>query len=406
MLLLLLQIAVILALSRVMRWVFAAFRQPAVIGEMVAGLMLGPSCFGWLMPAAFAALFSPPTLPSLNVLSQIGLVAFMFLVGLRLRSHSLGAKRRVAIVLSGASIVVPFALGALLASAVHQDLAPAGVGVLPFALFIGAAMSITAFPVLARILLEHELLTTELGMLAITCAAFDDVTGWLILAGILTLVQSGTAQAFAGRIVLFFGYLAVMALVVRPALGRLARTREAVRLGVFVLVVVASAAATDALGVHALFGAFFAGLMMPPGAELEQSITRRVEPVTMTVLVPLFFASTGLRTNVQLIDSAALWLIAALFLATAIIGKGAASMVAGRVMGMQWREAAAIGVLLNTRGLIELVILNIGLELGILSPIVYSMLVLMALITTFMASPLIAALLGRGATLSGSPNPA
>ncbi len=392
MVLLLLQIVVILALSRAMRWLFAAFKQPAVIGEMVAGLMLGPSCFGWLMPATFSALFSPPTLPSLNVLSQIGLVAFMFLVGLRLRSHSLGAKRRVAIVLSGASIVVPFALGAVLASAVHGDLAPAGVGVLPFALFIGAAMSITAFPVLARILIEHDLLTTELGILAITCAAFDDVTGWLILAGILTLVQSGTPQAFAGRIVLFFGYLAVMAIVVRPALDWIARKREAVRMGAFILVVLASAAATDALGVHALFGAFFAGLMMPPGADLEQSITRRVEPVTMTVLLPLFFAFTGLRTNVQLIDSVALWGIATLFLATAIVGKGAASMVAARAMGMKWRDAAAIGVLLNTRGLIELVILNIGLELGILSPVVYSMLVLMALITTFMASPLISAL--------------
>lgn len=399
MLLLLFQIAVILALSRVMRWVFVAFKQPAVIGEMVAGLMLGPSCFGWLMPAAFAALFSPQTLPSLNRLSQIGLVLFMFIVGLRLRSHSLGTRRRVAVVLSGASIVVPFALGALLAAAVHQRLAPSGVGPLPFALFIGAAMSITAFPVLARILIEHDLLTTELGILAITCAAFDDVTGWLMLAGILTLVHAGTAQELAGRLVLFAGYLAVMALIVRPLLRWLALSERsgskgssAVRVVVPILVVAASAAATEALGVHALFGAFFAGLMMPDGAGFERSVVRRVEPVTMTLLLPLFFAFTGLRTNVQLIDSPTLWRDAALFLAVAIVGKGGATTIAARVMGVEWREASALGVLMNTRGLIELVILNVGFELGILSPVVYSMLVLMALITTFMASPLITAL--------------
>jgi Kef-type K+ transport system membrane component KefB len=352
------------------------------------------------MPSAFAALFPPQTLPSLNTLSQVGLVLFMFLVGLRLRSHALGTRRRVAIVLSGASIVMPFALGTLLASAVHYRLAPSGVGLLPFALFIGAAMSITAFPVLARILLEHGLLTTELGTLAITCAAFGDVTGWLMLAGILTLVHAGTPQGFVGRIVLFFGYLAVMAFIVRPSLRRLARwpafssAVSGVRVGVLLLVVLASAVATDALGVHALFGAFFAGLMMPAGADLERSVTQHVEPVTMTLL-PLFFAFTGLRTNVQLIDNSALWRDAALFLAVAVVGKGVASAIAARAMGIAWREAAALGVLLNTRGLIELVVLNVGLELGIVSPLVYSMLVLMALVTTFMASPLMTALVRR-----------
>jgi Kef-type K+ transport system membrane component KefB len=304
----------------------------------------------------------------------------------------------VAIVLSGASIVVPFALGALLASAVHHRLAAAGVGLLPFVLFIGAAMSITAFPVLARILIEHGLLTTELGILAITCAAFDDVTGWLMLAGILTLVHAGTPQAFVGRIVLFFAYLAVMAFIVRPSLRWLARRPAfasgppVVHIGILLLVVSASAVATDALGVHALFGAFFAGLMVPAGLDRERSVTRRIEPVTMTLLLPLFFAFTGLRTNVRLIDSPALWRDAALFLAIAIVGKGGASTIAARSMGIDWRKAAALGVLLNTRGLIELVILNVGFDLGILSPLVYSILMLMALITTLMTSPLITTL--------------
>jgi Kef-type K+ transport system membrane component KefB len=396
---LLLQVAVILALSRVARWLFVPLGQPAVIGEMVAGLMLGPSFFGWLMPRSSAALFAPPTLPSLNALSQIGLVLFMFLVGLRLGSPHLDARRRVAIVTSGTSIVVPFVLGALLAVAVHDRLAPAGVGVLPFALFIGTAMSITAFPVLARILTDHRLVTTEIGVIAIACAAFDDVTGWLILGGVTALVRAGDAHAFVTRTLLFVGYLAIMMVVVRPALRWFARWRgprfgaSADDLAVGLLVMLLSAVTTESLGVHALFGAFFAGLMMPRDAHIEQVFVERVEPVTMTLLLPLFFAFTGLRTTVQLIDSAALWRDAALILTVAVVGKGGGSVLAARVMGLRWRDASALGVLLNTRGLIELVVLNIGLELGILSPVVFSMMVVMALITTFMTSPIITWLL-------------
>ena len=216
---LLLQIAVILALARVARWLFLPLGQPAVVGEMIAGLMLGPSLFGWLMPQSSAALFASSSLPSLNALSQIGLVLFMFLVGLRLGPQHLDARRRMAMVTSGTSIVVPFVLGALLATRLHGRLAPAGVGALPFALFIGAAMSITAFPVLARILIDRRLLTTEIGVIAITCAAFDDVTGWLILGGILALVRSGdAARVVVTRTLLFVGYLAIMIAVVRPAL--------------------------------------------------------------------------------------------------------------------------------------------------------------------------------------------
>ena len=399
---LLLQVAVILALSRVARWLFAPLGQPAVVGEMAAGLLLGPSFFGWLMPRTSAALFAPPTLPSLNALSQIGLVLFMFLVGLRLGSPNAAARRRVAIVTSGTSIVVPFVMGALLAVAVHERLAPAGVGVLPFALFIGTAMSITAFPVLARILIDRRLLKTEVGAIAITCAAFDDVTGWLILSGVTALVRAGDAHVFVTRTFLFVGYLSIMIVVVRPALRWFVRWRgprfgaSADDLAVGLLVMLLSAVATESLGVHALFGAFFAGLMMPRDANIERVFAERIEPVTMTLLLPLFFAFTGLRTTVQLIDSAALWRDAALILTVAVVGKGGGSLLAARARGIRWREASALGVLLNTRGLVELVVLNIGLELGILSPVVFSMLVLMALITTFMTSPLIAWLLPMG----------
>ena len=396
---LLLQIAVILALARLVSRLCRPLGQPAVIGEMIAGLLLGPSCFGWIAPSWADALFPTPTLPSLNALSQIGLVLFMFLVGLRLGSHPTRASRRVAIVISGTSIVVPFAMGSLLASFIHGRLAPSGVAFVPFMLFMGTAMSITAFPVLARILTDRRLLTTEIGIIAITCAAFDDVTGWLILGAIMTLVNAGEAQTIGMRALLFLVYLAVMTLAVRPTVGWLAR-RKGSSFGTtpngfafILLVMLASAITTEWLGVHALFGAFFAGLMMPREAPIERLFTERVEPLTMTLLLPLFFAVTGLRTNVQLIDRPELWRDAALILTVAVVGKGVSSALVARGLGVGWREATALGLLLNTRGLIELVVLNIGLELGVLSPVVFSMLVLMALITTFLTSPLVGRLI-------------
>ena len=298
---LLLQVAIIFTVSRAARRLFVPLGQPAVVGEMAAGLMLGPSCFGWLMPRASAALFAAPSLPALNALSQVGLVLFMFLVGLRLDSPHLDARKHVAIVTSATSIIVPFVLGVLLAVAIHERLAPPGVGRWPFALFIGTAMSITAFPVLARILVDHGLLKTPLGVVAIACAAFDDVTGWMILGGITALVRAADARTFLARIVLFTGYLGAMVTVVRPLLRAYGRWRgprfsgsgEALAIGLIVMTV--SAATTQWVGVHALFGAFFAGLMMPREAGVERIFARRIEAVTVSLLLPLFFAFTGLR---------------------------------------------------------------------------------------------------------------
>ena len=401
--LLLLQIAVILIVSRILRYLFVAIGQPAVIGEMVAGLMLGPSLFGLVLPGWFGALFTAASLSPLNALSQLGLLLFMFIVGLKLGSQPLGTARRIAVVTSLTSIIVPFALGAAVGSLVHARLAPEGVAVLPFALFVGAAMSITAFPVLARILFDQGMFNTQVGTVAISCAAFDDVTGWLILAAVTMLVDATDPRMFAVRALMLGGYIALMMYGVRPLLRRLAERRGdgfgsgADDLAVPVLVMLLSAMATEWLGVHALFGAFFAGLMMPRGGTVERAFVERVEPLTVTLLVPLFFAFTGLRTQVGLIDSAELWLDAGAFLAVAIAGKGVASTLAARVMGMTWRDSSMLGALLNTRGLIELVILSIGLDLGILSPVVFSMLVLMALITTFMTSPLIVLLRNKQA---------
>jgi len=393
---LLVQIAAILAAARAARWLVKPLGQPPVVGEMIAGLLLGPSGYGWLMPAQSAALFAPESLPPLNALSQLGLVLFMFLVGIRLGAPRGGAAtRRVAVVTSATSIAVPFALGVWLASILHARLAPAGVSVLPFSLFVGAAMSITAFPVLARILIDRDLLTTELGVMAIACAAFDDVTGWMMLGGVMALVHAGDGRMLAVHALVFAGYLAVMTWAVRPALRWFAARRGAAfgspdDLVLVMLVMLLSAAATEALGMHALFGAFFAGLMMPKTPSVERAFVDRVEPLTTAVLLPLFFAFTGLRTEVRLIDSADLWRDAALVMAVAVVGKGGSSIVASRAMGLAWRDAGALGALLNTRGLIELVVLNIGLELGVLSPVMFSMLVLMAIGTTCMTSPIVA----------------
>lgn len=391
---LLLQVAIVLAVARVARWLVVPLGQPPVIGEMVAGLLLGPSLFGWLMPEWSASLFAAPTLPALNALSQLGLVLFMFFVGVRVDLHKIESRRTVAMVTSAVSIVVPFALGAWLASTLHARLAPAGIGVVPFALFFGAAISITAFPVLARILIDQRLLGTEVGVMAITCAAFDDVTGWMILAGITTLVRpDGASNTLAVRLLLFAGYLAAMVIVGRPMVRWVGRRRGVAfgessdDLAMVLLVVLLSAVATDWLGVHALFGAFFAGLIMPREAHVERLFEERIEPLTMALLLPLFFAFSGLRTNVQLIDNPSNWRDAALILGVAIAGKAGASTIAARAMGSSWRDAGTLGFLLNTRGLVELVVLNIGLDLGILSPIVFSMLVVMALVTTFMTSP-------------------
>ena len=378
---------------------------------MWAGLLLGPSLLGWLWPSGFAAVFPGPSLPALNALSQIGLVLFMFIVGLRLGSHTSGGLRHAAIVTSLTSIAAPFVLGAWLATTLHARLAPAGVGLLPFALFVGAAMSITAFPVLARILVDHQLLNTNLGVIAISCAAFDDVAGWLILAVVMTFAGGNAGgPSVPARMLMLAAYLAVMLFAVRPALRRLVTSRvhmtapPAERLVVPLLVLLLSAVVTELVGVHALFGAFFAGLIVPRGAGLEEIFVERVEPMTVTLLLPIFFAFTGLRTSVQLVDSLPLVRDAIVILIVAVAAKGGASALAARASGLPWKDAAALGALVNTRGLIELVILNVGLDAGVLAPRIFSMMVLMAVVTTCMTSPLLNALglatSGRGRAAS------
>jgi Kef-type K+ transport system membrane component KefB len=394
--LLIAQIATIMIVARLMGWLFHRFHQPRVIGEMVAGILLGPSLLGWAAPGVSATLFPPASLGYLNALSQIGLLLFMFLVGLEMDLEQLRKLGRAAMTISLASIIAPFILGFLLAVYLYSRLSAPNVNFTGFALFMSIAMSITAFPVLARILTERNMLRSRVGAVSITCAAVNDVMAWIILAGIIVLIRSSNPTLPLWMMLAGLGvFVLAMLFVVRRALHRLVAHFERQGglthdiLAVILLLVMASGWMTEFLGVHALFGAFLAGAIMPRHHELSGELWRRCETLVVTLLLPLFFAFTGLRSSIFLISGAQMWLYCAVIIALAIIGKLCGSLVAARIQGMSWREAAAVGVLMNTRGLVELIILNIGLDLGILSQTLFSIMVLMALVTTFMASPLL-----------------
>lgn len=417
--LLIAQILTILVVARLIGWVFQKIHQPRVIGEMVAGILLGPSLFGWLAPNLSAALFPLASLGYLGALSQVGLLLFMFLVGLELDLRQLRELGRAAVVTSQVSIIVPFVSGSLFALYLYPKLYPElyaglsdqGVSVAGFVLFMGAAMSVTAFPVLARILTEHNMLRTRVGSVAITCAAVDDVTAWCILAGIIVIVRSSSsAMPLWLMLTGLVAFVLVMLFVVRRVLSKLAVLYEkrgslsADTIAVILLLVLTSSFITESLGVHAFFGAFLAGVVMPRHAKLSRELSQKFESIVVVLLLPLYFALTGLRSSIFLISGARMWFYAAVIIVLAVAGKLGGSMVSARMNGMTWREAAAVGVLMNTRGLVELVILNIGLDLGILSPALFSIMVLMALITTLMTTPLLKWILGPHASNEQIPS--
>jgi len=385
---LLLQIAVILALCRLLYGFLWRMSQPPVIGEIIAGLLLGPSFFGWLAPSWYEQLFPASSLPALNGLSQVGLVLFMFLVGLRLDLSEVGSFRHVAGLAGLFSIVVPFAAGLALAGPLHV-FAPQSP-MLPFSLFLAVSMSITAFPVLARILQDEGLTETPLGHIAITCAALNDVAAWTLLAWIAALTRSTNGQVSVfGTIATVGAYGLIMAFVVRPVLRLLTRRFPAVgELQVMLVIAFLSSWVTESIGIHAFFGAFFAGVIWPRGKDIGQAHSK-LEAVTMTVLIPLFFSYTGIRTNLGLIGGTGAWPWAAVIIATATVAKVGGAFLGGTIMRFGVGDSLALGVLLNTRGLVELIALNVGLDLGILSPALFAMLVLMALTTTLMTVPVL-----------------
>ncbi|MDR2228813.1 MAG: cation:proton antiporter [Flavobacteriaceae bacterium] len=391
--LLLVQIVTIILVARLFGWICMKMRQPSVIGEMIAGIALGPSLLGLYFPEFSAFLFPKESLGNLQFLSQIGLIFFMYIVGMELDLSVLRKKAHDAVVISHASIIIPFALGIGLSYFIYKEFAPDGVPFSSFALFIAIAMSITAFPVLARIVQERNLQKTKLGTIVITCAAADDITAWCILAAVIAIVKAGSFASSIYVIIMAIAYVFLMIKVVRPFLKRIAdlQTGKGIMsksvVAIFFLVLIISAYATEVIGIHALFGAFMAGAIMPENAKFRNIFIEKVEDVALVVLLPLFFVFTGLRTEIGLLNHGHLWITAGLIILVAVTGKFIGSALTAKFLRIGWKDSLTIGALMNTRGLMELIVLNIGYDLGVLSPEIFAMMVIMALFTTFMTGP-------------------
>ncbi len=404
----LLALVVIIVAARLCGALFARLHQPPVMGEVMAGILLGPSLLGQVSPAAMHYLQPVAIAPVLSAVAQIGVMLFMFLVGLELDMGRLGRRTRAMIVISQVSIVVPFLLGMGLAVYLYPRLSSSDVPFTVFALFIGVSLSVTAFPVLARILTDRGIQGTELGMVALSCAAVGDVTAWCLLA-FVTAVASATMSSAAITFTLTIVYLAAMLLVARPLIARAVRVQElrgVVSQGAIAMAVVGmllSALATEAAGIHAIFGAFFAGALIPHESRLARTLTRALSDLVVVLFLPVFFASTGMRTEIGLVSGASQWLLCGLIILVASVGKFGGTFVAARLTGFGGRESAALGVLMNTRGLMELIVLNVGLDLGILAPALFAMLVLMAVATTFATTPILDRILRRGPAPAGEP---
>jgi Kef-type K+ transport system membrane component KefB len=390
---LLAQIVMIILVARLFGWVFKKIGQPTVIGEIIAGIVLGPSLVGLYFPAFSAALFPVESLGNLKFLSQIGLILFMFVIGMELDVKILKNKASEAIVISHASIIIPFAMGIGLSYFVYKRFAPTGVEFLSFSLFMGIAMSITAFPVLARIVQERGIHKTKLGAIVITCAAADDITAWCLLAVVIAIVKAGNFVGSLYVISLAVFYVLAMIFLVKPFLkriGDLYGSKDSIGkpvMAIFFLFLILSSYATEVIGIHALFGAFMMGSIMPDVSKFRMIFIEKVEDVAVILLLPLFFVYTGLQTEIGLINDPYLWKVTAAIIAVAVIGKFLGSALAARFVGQNWKDSLTIGALMNTRGLMELIVLNIGLELKVLTPEVFAMMVIMALVTTFMTGP-------------------
>ena len=390
------QLILIVLAARVCGALMRKAGQPAVMGEMIAGILLGPSLTGWLWPDFFQLVFPPASLGTLRMLSQIGVCLFMFVIGMELDLTQLKNQARTAVFVSQVSIMFPYLLGVVSALWLFPSLAAPGTTFLAFALFIGISMSITAFPMLARILDERGLTKTALGSTALACAATDDVTAWTVLAFVVAMVKAGGLAPAVLSLVLVLLFVVVMLFWIKPRVPRwlaylapVPQGHDAPVMAAVVVFLFACAFITDIIGIHALFGSFLAGIVMPTHGEFRNSLRVRLEHFSSVFLLPLFFAFTGLRTQIGLLQEPAGWIICLALIAIATLGKLGGSMLAARLTGIKWVDSFALGALMNTRGLVELIALNIGYDLGILSPPIFTMLVLMALVTTGMTGPLL-----------------
>jgi Kef-type K+ transport system membrane component KefB len=393
--LLLVQMTTVLLTALFCGWLARKLGQSRVIGEIIGGILVGPSVFGRFAPHASSVLFPQSSLGSFETISTIGLVLFLFLIGSELDYDHLRRQKSTATLASGMSILFPFIMAAVVAHSLRIRFAPNGIGRVPFVLFLGISMSITAFPVLARILEERKMQSTPLGTTALMCAAVDDVCAWSLLAIALTLLPHAGQSTPLGYRLLWLGvYLLVMLGVVRPLGAWLVKRRAGIALsyellGIVIAVVLASAAATEAIGVHPLFGAFLAGVCFPRIEQWQTAVRARLDMIVSILLLPLFFALTGMRTRLDLLSGGRIWLWTGIVLLVAIAGKMGGAVLAARWTGQSWRNAMALGALLNTRGLVELVVLNIAYNAHVFSPELFTMLVVMALVTTMITTPIL-----------------
>jgi len=385
---LLVALPVILAACYLAGMLFRRLRQPPVIGEIIAGVLLGPSLLGVLWPAAFHWLFPDDVVATINTLSQLGLIFFMYLVGAEINLDAVRRRGFTAVTVSQVSIGLPMLSGIVLAFGLYPSFG-GEVSFLGFTLFIAVSMSVTAFPVLARILTDRGIAETPLGALALTCAAIDDVAAWCLLAGVIAISHNGSAGGVVVTIALTVAFAAAMVFMVRPVLARwLGTVSEPAVLPILLAGIMLSALTTNEIGIHPIFGAFLFGMIAPRAAPATRRAAGKMESVTVTLLLPLFFVYTGLHTRFGLLGSSGrLWAWCALITAVAILGKWGGSTVAARLTGVGWRESLSLGALLNCRGLTELVVLNVGLQLKVISPTVFAMLVIMTLVSTAATAP-------------------
>jgi Kef-type K+ transport system membrane component KefB len=391
----LLALVVVIIAARLVGALFKKLQQPAVIGEVLAGIMLGPSVLGAISPATMAYLMPPGVAPFLGIIAQVGVVLFMFLVGIELDTTLLRKRTTASVAVSHASIVTPFVLGALLSLLLYPKLSTSDVPFLVFALVLGVSMSVTAFPVLARILTDRRMQKSELGVIALTCAAVDDVTAWCLLALVVSVARSQFGGALL-TMALSVGFVGFMLVVVRPVLARAFNEKRQgpvqltqMHMAFVFMGLLFSALATEAIGIHALFGAFLFGAIIPHDSSLGREVADKLTDVVVVLLLPAFFAFTGMRTAIGLVDGLEHWLLVGLIIVVASVGKFGGSFAAARLVGLETRKAAALGVLMNTRGLMELIVLNVGLDLRVVSPTLFAMLVIMAVVTTMATSPIL-----------------
>jgi len=390
----LLALAFIIAVARICGTLLKKIDQPPVMGEVIGGILIGPSLLGKFFPEVSTFFIPTSTMPVLNIIAQIGIIFYMFLMGLELDLKELKKSAHQTFIISHASILFPFVLGSILALFIFKDTAPAGIGFTNFALFVGVSMSVTAFPVLARILADKNMTTTTLGSLALSCAAIDDVTAWCLLAFVASRAQASDQNFLlnSGMCVLFILF---MLFIMRPLFTKWIESLKDSKsfthnkMAVFVIAILLAALATEVLGVHAIFGAFLLGLIIPHESIVAKEFNYKWQDVIRILMLPAFFAYTGMKTQIGLLNSTQDWLLCLIIILVATVGKLGGTLISAKALKYSWSQSLTLGILMNTRGLVELIVLNVGLDLGIISPRLFTMLVIMAVVTTFMTGVLL-----------------